>query len=455
MLKQNIIDKYNIPVPRYTSYPTANNFVDYSNESYYKAIEHSNQAAKDQLSFYIHIPFCHHLCHYCGCNSFPMSCPETVESYVKALHCEIDLLNPHLKKTRRISQIHYGGGSPTSLPIHHIKELNEHLFSSFETIDKPEIAIECHPGYLTEKDWKELITCGFTRYSLGIQDFNTQVLKIVNRRPSLIPVNEITSILHESGARFNLDFIYGLPQQTISSFVESITKAIQLNPDRLVTFSYAHVPWINKRQMILEKAGLPSQQDKMGMFVEAAAILEQSGYKRIGMDHFVRPDDDLYQALLNHQLHRNFQGYCPRRITAQVYALGVSGISQLETAYAQNTKDIPQYISNIKQGKLCITKGYDLNRSQQITREAIESLMCNYCIDWNDLASLLGISAEEVQSSTGYTINKMNELANDGLIEFDNDKLQVTADGVPFVRNIAASLDPMIMSSEQRFSKPI
>ena len=256
MTNEELIAKYNKPVPRYTSYPPANSFVEMGEEEYLAAVDQSNNAAVDNISFYIHVPFCQHLCHYCGCNSVAMARNEVVEAYFDALHREINLLLPHLDKGRKISQIHYGGGSPTSIPLHHIKRLNEHLLGSFGTIENPEIAIECHPAYLNDEHWEQLIGCGFTRYSLGIQDFDDNVLRTVNRRPSLLPVEHIVERLRQSGAKVNLDFIYGLPGQTVQSFARTIARAIDMRPNRLVTFSYAHVPYIYSRQRILEKAGL-------------------------------------------------------------------------------------------------------------------------------------------------------------------------------------------------------
>lgn len=226
-----------------------------------------------------------------------MARPEIIESYVEALHQEIDLILPLLDKDRSIAQIHYGGGSPTAIPVALIKELNAHLLSSFPAIDRPEIAIECHPGYLSEKDWLQLTECGFNRLSIGVQDFNIEVLKTVNRRPSLLPMEDIFILLREKGISINLDFLYGLPKQTVENFTRNIEQAILLSPDRLVMFSYAHVPWINKRQLLLEKSGLPDNHEKRTMFDTAAGLLHKSGYQSIGMDHFVRPNDELSIAM--------------------------------------------------------------------------------------------------------------------------------------------------------------
>nr|WP_314996142.1 oxygen-independent coproporphyrinogen III oxidase [uncultured Prevotella sp.] len=454
-MNETLFKKYNVPVPRYTSYPTANEFEPFDAHRYLEAVETSNDAAADNISFYIHVPFCRHLCHYCGCNSVAMAQPKRIEEYFETLHQEIGLLLPHLRKDRRISQIHYGGGSPSSMPLPLIRGINEHLLSAFSTIDKPEIAIECHPGYLESNDWQYLLDSGFNRFSLGIQDFNTDVLRTVNRRPSLLPVADIMEILRKGGAKVNFDFIYGLPKQTTTEFVSTIQTAISLLPDRLVTFSYAHLPSLFKRQMILEKAGLPLQTEKLKMFEEASKMLQSAGYVPIGMDHFVLPDDDLNVALQHHTLHRNFQGYCPRRITAQVYAFGVSGISQLDAAYAQNTKDISSYMVQVNAGQLPIQRGYALAPWQRITREVIECIMCNNAINWHDMAQRLHVSVDEIKQAIHYNEAELQTLQADGLIAFDADSVVITSDGLPFVRNVAAAFDPMMRHNHRLFSKPV
>lgn len=453
---QDLLQKYNVPVPRYTSYPPANYFNDtFTNEAYETAIEASNQTEPKHISFYIHIPFCRHLCHYCGCNSFPMMKPDVVDRYLAALHKEIDKVSGMLSPTRKIAQIHYGGGTPTALPVERLKELNEHLLAGFTPIERPEIAIECHPGYLDEAYWQELTEASFNRFSLGMQDFNEKVLKTVNRRPSLLPVETIFRILRAGGARINMDFIYGLPHQSAGSFSETISRAAELRPDRLVTFSYAHVPWVNKQQLVLEKAGLPAGEEKSRMYEAAQNLLGKAGYKPIGLDHFVLEDDELYTALNGGQLHRNFQGYCTRRTTGQVYAFGVTGISQLSTAYTQNSKDINEYIERINSGTFAISKGYTLDRDEQITREVIETLMCNYSLNWQEVADRLSLPVNEVKAATAYNEARLREFAADGIIHFDDRHIQMTPEGALFVRNVAASLDRLMIHSNKTFSKPV
>ncbi|MBQ9261779.1 MAG: oxygen-independent coproporphyrinogen III oxidase [Prevotella sp.] len=441
----DVIEKYNVPVPRYTSYPPANYFRDLSEEEYISAVRRSNDAEDRNLSFYLHIPFCRRLCHYCACNSYAMRSKAAVADYVKALHEEIDLIIPLLQRDRQVAQIHYGGGSPTSLQPTLIKSINQHILNIFPKIDRPEVALECHPGYLSLSDWKGLVGAGFSRFSIGVQDFDEKVLNTVNRRPSKEPMEEIFAVLRDGRAHINLDFLYGLPFQTAESFCSTLRKAIRLQPDRMVLFSYAHVPWLKKRQLILEKAGLPTAEEKGRMFEEAAKLLLEAGYVRVGMDHFVRPDDELYTALQEGLLHRNFQGYCTRRTTAQVYALGVTGITQLDTAYAQNTKDIDEYIQTVDSGHLPVKKGYLLSSEEQLSRNVIDSLMCNYTVTLTD----------EQRAVLNYDEQRLAEMQADGIITIDGNTIRMVHESSPFVRNVAALLDPLMQHTTKTFSKPV
>lgn len=455
-MDQEIINKYNVSTPRYTSYPPANYFEAMTGDDFVRDIERSNEAKNNHISFYIHMPFCRRLCHYCGCNSYPMADEQTVDNYLKALHREIDMVASHLAPNRRISQIHYGGGSPTAMPTARLKELNDHLLSLFPTIERPEIAIECHPGFLTERQWQELLDCRFNRFSIGVQDTRADVLKAVNRQQPEIPLSDIFAILRSQDVSINMDFLFGLPLQTPESFAQSVAIARELRPDRLVTFSYGHVPWVFPRQKILEKMGLPAPDEKNRMFTLAAQTLEQAGYHQLGMDHFVLPTDELYLARQQKLLRRNFQGYCTLRTTGQVYAFGVSGISQLDSAYAQNGKDIAAYIQTISDGKMYVAKGYRLSDSQRVVREVVEALMCNYHVDFGAVARHLGLpDAEAVKRCCNYQPDKLLDMQADGIIILDGDAITLTDERSPFVRNVAAALDPMMCNTTRQFSKPI
>lgn len=451
-----LIARYNVPVPRYTSYPPANFFRDdYDEIDLIKAIELSNEQEPAHLSFYIHIPYCNRMCHYCGCNAYPRNKKSDDREYVDAVIREIGLVCDKIDKNRKIAQIHYGGGSPTSIDLNFIRQINDLLFSRFRTIDNPEIAIECHAGYMQEHDFQLLIDAGFNRMSIGIQDFNPEVLKAVNRLPTLLPVEDIFALLKENRIRINLDFIYGLLRQTVESFSASIQKAIALAPDRLVTFSYAHVPNIFPRQKLLERKGLPAEELKNNLYHAAQKLLLERGYKQIGLDHFIREEDELYKAFLTRTLHRNFQGYCTRRTTGQVYAFGVTAISQLAGAYAQNTRSIEEYIETVNSGHIPVMRGYTLNEEEQITREVITDLMCNEQIDWQQIASRLQRSAGEIKSATAYSETKMKALEEDGIIHYDEEKIVMREKGSPFIRNVAASLDKLLMNTDKTFSKTI
>ncbi|HOW41978.1 MAG TPA: oxygen-independent coproporphyrinogen III oxidase [Bacteroidales bacterium] len=453
-----LLDKYNVPVPRYTSYPPANHFTDAFGESeYVSMLKSSNSCEPRNIALYIHIPFCEKICFYCGCNAYPKGNENQVSAYMNAVKREIELVSQHIDTTRQVSQIHYGGGTPNSIDSSYIKELNEFLFSKFRFIDEPEIAIECNPAYLDFKYIDVLKDAGFNRFSLGIQDFNQDTLRKVNREPSSIPPAELFRYLKSSEKKtgVNFDFIYGLPGQTIASFTRTMQIAAGIKPDRLVTFSYAHVPWVKKHQLILEKRGLPTAEDKTEMFLAACDLLAEKGYKQIGLDHFVLPSDELWTSLQTGMLHRNFQGYCTRNTTGQVYAFGVTAISQLDGGYAQNRKEIDAYISDIRSGKLPVERGYELNINEKVAREAITTLMCNKRLNFNDLSPALNVSDELVRSSLRIEDQALAALQQDGLIDYSDGEIRVSETGSFFIRNIAASIDKAYTEKVQTYSKPV
>lgn len=457
-ISNQLLQKYNVPVPRYTSYPPANHFTEeFGEASFVQMLDASNGGTPEHVAFYFHIPFCKKICFYCGCNAYVMGRGELTQAYIGALKREVELVTRHIEPTRLVSQVHFGGGTPNAVEAAVLKELVDLVASKFRFIDKPEIAIECNPAYLTYDYVDALKDAGFNRFSLGIQDFNNQVLRTVNRDPSAIAVDELVAYIKKgrSDISVNLDFIYGLPGQTVESFLESVRMAAAIRPDRLVTFSYAHVPWMKKHQLILEKRGLPSSEDKMQMFLSAYDLLKEAGYEAIGLDHFVLPSDELYTALEGMELHRNFQGYCTRRTTGQVYAFGVTAISQLERGYSQNVKGIAEYIAAIEAGRLPVEKGYALADGQLITREAINELMCNKRVCWSDVATKLGVSVGQVVEQVGVSTEVLDGFAADGLIEYTSEAITVTELGSIFIRNVAASFDRAYQQQVNRYSKNV
>jgi oxygen-independent coproporphyrinogen-3 oxidase len=457
-ISDKLLEKYNVPVPRYTSYPPANHFNDtFSDKDYLHLLKESNTGKPENIALYFHIPFCKKICHYCGCNACPIGKGDSVAPYMNALRKEIEMVSAFIDKTRPVSQIHYGGGTPNSLDISYIRELNEYLFSSFTFIENPEIAIECNPAYLDFRYVDNLIASGFNRFSLGIQDFDNDILKQVNRLPSAIPAAELFGYLKKNGENLsvNFDFIFGLPGQTVTSFSKTISEAIEIRPDRLVTFSYAHVPWFKKHQIILEKKGLPAPEKKMQMFITGYNMLKTAGYQPIGLDHFVLPEDDLYLAVNQGNLHRNFQGYCTRQTTGQVYAFGVTAISQLEKGYSQNKKDLDEYISDVDKGMLPVERGYILSGEQIFAREIITELMCNKKISFSKIARVHNLSVTEFKNSIKFDETTLNGFAEDGLINYSTDMIEVTEKGTLFIRNIAASLDKEYLEKVKTYSKPV
>jgi len=451
------LEKYNVPTPRYTSYPPANYFSDnVSPKQAEEVILQSNNEKPENLSFYIHIPFCSRNCLYCGCNTVITKDKNKMNDYVKTLKKELSIVAGLIDDNRKISQIHWGGGTPNYLPVEDVEEIMDLFKQRFGFIENPEIAMECHPAHLTYEYLDRLIDAGFNRFSLGIQDFNKKVLETVHRDDTAIPVDELVSYLQDQrNISVNLDFIYGLPFQELASFEKTIKRAIEINPSRLAVFSYAHVPWVKPTQKKLESYGLPGSHEKITMFLAANRLLTQAGYRDIGLDHFAKSDDELTVALNTETLHRNFQGYSTLATTGQVYALGASGISQLNNAYLQNTKDLKKYHSMVEQGLLPIEKGYVLNREEKIIRNIIDELMCNLYLSWDKTAARFNTSPEEVKALTKISAEQLTEFQNEGFITFTDKEVNVTKTGKFFIRNIAAAFDPLMKVSEKKFSKAL
>ncbi len=449
---EQLLAKYNMMVPRYTSYPPANFFTEsFSDSDYIQLI--ANEDTTATFALYFHIPFCEKICFYCGCNKCSLGRGSQVEPYLAAIKKEMQMVTARCDTRIKVSEIHFGGGTPNTLTINLMTELMDYIRSTFDVAPTAEIAIECHPGYLSQPYLDALLRCGFTRFSLGIQDFDTAILKAVNRIPSALPVKWMTDYLksQNQNVTVNLDFIYGLPGQTVDSFADSIVKAIEIHPDRMVTFSYAHVPWMKKNQTAIDESTLPSAEVKTRIFEKAREMLLQSGYNLLGMDHFVLPGDSLYHAFRNKALHRNFQGYCTT--SDSVLAFGSSSISQLKGGYVQNLKDVTQYISKIELGELPVERGLVITPEQRLVGAAIEQIMCNYGIDWQLLAKQTSCSINSIKEACGITPSLFTDFEQDGLLICNHDSINATKTGELFIRNIAARMDPLMKNSDKRYSK--
>jgi len=453
----SLFQKYNLPVPRYTSYPPATAFNStFTNSNYVEHITLSNEAQPQNISIYIHIPFCTQRCHFCGCNTALSQSEDIIKRYVLAVIAEIRMVGKLIDKKRLVTQVSWGGGTPNSINLSYVQQIMDVLHEEFLFADFAEIAMECSPAYLDFEDVDVLRKMGFNRLSLGIQDFHADVLKAINRNAPKHDVYEMLNYMRERGFRgINLDLVYGLPLQTIDSFKENIQQIIQLNPDRIATFSYAHIPWFNESQKLMEHHRFPTPDEKLEMLVYAINKLSAHGYDVIGMDHFARRDDDLSIAKQTNMLQRNFQGYNTRKTTGQVYAFGASGISQLDGAYAQNIKQYAPYMKAIESGQLAVERGYALSKNEIIIRDTINEIMCNGELDFNVMASRFNCSKQEFLAITKFDKIKLETLLSDKLIEFNDDKLSVTPQGMMIVRNVAVAFDPAYVFKEGQYSTTI
>ncbi len=453
----DIFKKYNRPGPRYTSYPPATFFQGgFTPAQYIEQIEISNHDKPQNISFYVHIPFCNRLCHFCGCTTGISQKEDVIRRYIDAIIKEIKTVSQYLDTNRKVSQIHWGGGTPNAINMGYIEEIMQVFHERFNFIEKPEIAVECHPGELDFKDIDRLAAAGFNRISLGVQDFDPAILKIVNRLPSKRPVEELVSYMKGKGFHgVNLDLIYGLPGQTQESFAENIQKAIEVSPDRLATFSYAHVPWVKSAQKILEKRGLPNPDEKLQMFLEGLNALTAAGYVTIGMDHYAKASDDLSLALKNNTLHRNFQGYATRETTGQVYGFGSSSITQLWGSYIQNVKTFKQYIEEINKHGLAPDRAYVLTPENQVVREVITEIMCNGRMDFDEVAAQFGKQGDEIKEIVQFSPEKLQEFIDDQLVSIKGNTVNVHKEGFFVVRNIAMAFDPLLKTSDAMYSKTI
>jgi oxygen-independent coproporphyrinogen-3 oxidase len=456
-ISTDFLHKYNVSGPRYTSYPPANFFNEgFTTSDYIRELKESNKQKPESISLYIHIPFCPKRCHFCGCSTVIAQRKLVVERYIQALKTEIKLVASNLDSERSVTQIHWGGGTPNSISMSYIREIMEWIRQHFTLSAEAEIAMECSPAYLDYPHIDQLAEMGFNRISLGIQDFREDVLNVVNRDVPRHPVNEVVAYLRTKGFRgINLDFIYGLPMQTLESFKNTIDQAIAIRPDRIVTFSYAHVPWVKVAQKQLEAIGLPDANDKMKLFLQATAQLKEAGYCSIGIDHFTLPDDDLTKAFDNRQLHRNFQGYCTLKTTGQVYAFGASSISQLWGAYAQNHKDISKYMEAIETTGTAIERGYKLSKQELIVRSVINCIMCNGLLDLAEIANEFELSLDDLKKMLTFDPSKFEDFIEDGLMQLDNNRVRLTEKGFLCARNIAMTLDPALKSGEGVYSKTV
>jgi len=452
-----LVKKYNRQGPRYTSYPPANLFHNkYDNKKFTTSILQSNNEYPESISIYIHIPFCPQICHFCGCTTETGFTYKFIERYINAVITEIEMMINFIDLNRKVTQIHWGGGTPNAIPYKFIKLITDKIKKNFDLDEDYEMAIECSPAYFTLKNVDQLKEFGFNRISIGLQDFDKKILDAINRKTSKIPIKDIINKIKNTGfSGTNIDLVYGLPLQTIEGFNSSVKKAIELDVDRIATFSYAHVPSVIPRQKVLEKYRFPTAEEKMTMYNNAFELFTKSGYEAIGMDHFAKPNDELSVALKNKELHRNFQGYCTLKTTGQVYGFGASSISQLYSSYAQNEKNAAKYIKAIEDKKLATFRGYCLNNKEKIIRKIINEVMCNYFVDLSEIADTFKLKLQEIIELTSFSNDRFKDFIDDKLLEINDNKVKVNTSGRIVIRNIAMRFDPLMNKNTNSYSKTI
>ncbi|RME94675.1 MAG: oxygen-independent coproporphyrinogen III oxidase [Verrucomicrobia bacterium] len=434
-----LVRKYNVPGPRYTSYPPATQFTDsLPVERIEESIRRNNESPRD-LSLYFHIPFCESLCWFCGCTTIITLDHRRSGAYVERLGREMATMARRLHPERQVVQLHFGGGTPTFLPPDQIRRLGELIHRHFRLAEDVEAGVEVDPRRLTKDHLRALREIGFNRASMGVQDNNPVVQKAVHRIQPLELTRQAVEWMRELGFKsINIDLIYGLPHQTVDSFRQTLEEIIALQPDRYAVFSYAHVPWMKPAQKILEnREHLPSAETKLQLLKLTIERLEAAGYRYIGMDHFAREDDELAVAQREGTLQRNFQGYSTRG-GADIYAFGMSSISQTPDAYWQNHKELPAYEADVDAARLPYARGYILTEDDHIRRATIMQIMCNLRIDYAEMSRRLGVDFQEYFARE---LESLGDLEADGLIRRTAAGFEVTGTGRLLVRIIAMRFD--------------
>jgi oxygen-independent coproporphyrinogen III oxidase len=452
-LTQELLDRYNVPGPRYTSYPTAPEWKDsFGPSDYERALDLSNRS-RHPLSLYMHLPFCERLCLFCGCNVVINRNHEVLLPYLEKLKWETARIAGRIDRSRPVVQFHWGGGTPTYLSAAQIEDLFSFAKGLFLFAPDAEIGVEVDPRVTTEEQLAVLRRLGFNRISMGIQDFNPAVQQTVRRvqsyEQSKALFDTCRSLKFES---INIDLIYGLPRQTPESFVDSVEKVIGLGPDRVAMFSYAHVPWLKKQQGSIAKL-IPLGMDKFQIFSAGIERFTRAGYQYIGMDHFARPDDELCIAQRNRTLHRNFQGYTTKA-GSDLLAMGVSSISGVDRMYAQNYRDLKTYYTAIDGNELPIMRGIFLNDDDVIRRAAIGKLLCHCVIQKQEFESEFGIRFDDYFAEE---LSRLGSLRDDGLVLLTPDAIRVTLLGRIFIRNVGMIFDRYLQKPKDKpvFSKTL
>lgn len=453
-INTDLIRSYDKSGPRYTSYPTAVQFdVAFSADDYNKQIELSNERNGD-LSLYFHIPFCDTICFYCGCNKIVTKNRKRAEPYLERLYKEIELQASLFDNKRTVSQLHWGGGTPTFISQQQMQQLMDVTRKYFNLLadDNGEYSIEIDPREANKETIVLLRKLGFNRISLGVQDFNPQVQKAVNRIQSIEETEEVIVAARDTGFHsVSIDLIYGLPLQSVASFTETLTKVIELDPDRISIFNYAHLPEMFKTQRQMNSNDIPSPQVKLEILQQAIFQLTKAGYVYIGMDHFAKPNDELTKAQNNKNLYRNFQGYSTHA-DCDLIGLGVTSIGKVANCYSQNVKTIEEYYALLDNNQLPVFRGVELNDDDLLRREVINQLICHYYLNFEEIEKQFEINFGSYFETELTQIQKMQ---TDGLVTLGDKEITVNPIGYLLIRNICMVFDRYLAGSKNSFSKVI
>ncbi len=443
-MNTSLINKYNIPGPRYTSYPTvpfwdeAAFTADLWQQSVIRSFNESNDA--EGISIYIHLPFCEQLCTFCACHKRITKQHSVETPYLESVLKEWQLYLQLFGKKPKIKELHLGGGTPTFFSPENLKILLEGIFAHAEIAENPEFSFEGHPNNTTKAHLQTLYDLGFRRCSFGVQDYDSQVQKAINRIQPFENVERVTNWAREIGYKsVSHDLVFGLPFHNWEKMEYTIRKTLQLKPDRLAFYSYAHVPWIKGvGQRGFDENDLPSGEEKRKLYENGKKLLEELGYIEVGMDHFALEHDDLYQSMISGDIHRNFMGYSSSK-TQLMVGLGMSAISDSWYAFAQNEKTVEAYQKRVEEGVIPVFRGHILNQEDLLVRQHILNLMCRLETSWDESTDF-----PELQNA----LESLKEMEADGLVVLSKNSIKITDEGRAFTRNVAMTFDLRMMRNK-------
>lgn len=443
-MNTSLINKYNIPGPRYTSYPTvpfwdeAAFTADLWQQSVIRSFNESNDA--EGISIYIHLPFCEQLCTFCACHKRITKQHSVETPYLESVLKEWKLYLQLFGKKPKIKELHLGGGTPTFFSPENLRILLEGIFAHAEIAENPEFSFEGHPNNTTKAHLQTLYDLGFRRCSFGVQDYDPQVQKAINRIQPFENVERVTNWAREIGYKsISHDLVFGLPFHNWEKMEYTIRKTLQLKPDRLAFYSYAHVPWIKGvGQRGFDENDLPSGEEKRKLYENGKKLLEELGYIEVGMDHFALEHDDLYQSMISGDIHRNFMGYSSSK-TQLMVGLGMSAISDSWYAFAQNEKTVEDYQKRVEEGVIPVFRGHILNEEDLLVRQHILNLMCRLETSWDATTAF-----PELENA----LETLKEMETDGLVEISENSIKITDQGRAFTRNVAMTFDLRMMRNK-------